>query len=53
MESFDRGFFGFTLNYETLNPIMGIPIITVLTLFITLSLVVLMKKVPILKKIIG
>lgn len=53
MESFDRGFFGFTLNYETLNPIIGIPIITVLTLFITLSLVLLMKKVPILKKIIG
>jgi surface polysaccharide O-acyltransferase-like enzyme len=53
MESFDRGFFGFTLNYKTLNPIIGIPIITVLTLFITLCLILLMKKLPILEKMIG
>ncbi|MDX1701955.1 MAG: hypothetical protein R3250_15115, partial [Melioribacteraceae bacterium] len=53
LESFDRGFFGFTLNYMTLNPIVGIPLMTVLTLFITLGLVLLMKKVPILNQLIG
>ena len=53
LESFDRGFFGFTLNYITLNPIVGIPLMTALTLFITLGLVLLMKKVPILNQLIG
>jgi len=53
LESFERGFFGFTLSFTTLNPIVEIPLITVLTLFITLGLVLLMKKVPILKKLIG
>jgi surface polysaccharide O-acyltransferase-like enzyme len=53
LESFERGYFGFTLNFETLNPIIEIPLIAALTLFITLSLVLLMKKVPILKTLIG
>jgi surface polysaccharide O-acyltransferase-like enzyme len=53
LESFERGFFGFTLNGATLNPLIEIPLITVLTLFITLGLIILMKKVPVLKKIIG
>ncbi|MGA3059278.1 MAG: acyltransferase family protein [Candidatus Bathyarchaeia archaeon] len=53
LESFERGFFGFTLGYTTLNPIIEIPLITVLTLFITLGLVLLMRKVPVLKKLIG
>jgi len=53
LESFERGYFGFTLAFTTLNPIIEIPLITVLTLFITLGLVLLMRKVPILKKLIG
>ena len=53
LESFERGFFGFTLSVTTLNPIVEIPLITVLTLFITLGLVLLMRKVPVLKKLIG
>jgi len=53
LESFERGFFGFTLAYTTLNPLIEIPLITVLTLFITLGLVLLMRKVPVLKKLIG
>jgi len=53
LESFERGFFGFTLSVKTLNPIIEIPLITVLTLFITLGLVLLMRKVPVLKKLIG
>jgi len=53
LESFERGFFGFTLSVTTLNPLIEIPLITVLTLFVTLSLILLMRKVPILKKLIG
>jgi surface polysaccharide O-acyltransferase-like enzyme len=53
LESFQRGFFGFTLSFTTLNPIIEIPLITVLTLFITLGLVLLMRKVPVLKRIVG
>jgi surface polysaccharide O-acyltransferase-like enzyme len=53
LESFERGFFGFTLSVTTLNPLIEIPLIAVLTLFITLGLVLLMRKVPILKKLIG
>ncbi|MEJ2126531.1 MAG: acyltransferase family protein [Candidatus Bathyarchaeota archaeon] len=52
LESFERGFFGFTLSFETLHPIIEIPLITALTLFISLGLVLLMKKVPILKELI-
>jgi len=53
LESFERGFFGFTLSAVTLNPLVEIPLISALTLFITLGLVLLMRKVPILKKLIG
>jgi surface polysaccharide O-acyltransferase-like enzyme len=53
LESFERGFFGLTLSVTTLNPIIEIPLIAVLTLFITLGLVLLMRKVPILNKLIG
>jgi surface polysaccharide O-acyltransferase-like enzyme len=53
LESFERGFFGFTLSFTTLNPIIEIPLITVLTLFITLGLILIMRKIPVLKKLIG
>ena len=53
LESFERGFFGFTLSPLTLNPLLEIPLIAVLTFFITLGLVLLMRKVPVLKKLIG
>jgi surface polysaccharide O-acyltransferase-like enzyme len=53
LESFERGFFGFKLSFTTLNPIIEIPLLAALTFFITLGLVLLMRKVPILKKLIG
>lgn len=53
LDCFEMGLFGFTISYATLNPIIEIPLITVLTFFITLVLVLLMRKVPILKKLIG
>jgi surface polysaccharide O-acyltransferase-like enzyme len=53
LECFLRGFFGFTLSSATLNPIAEIPLSAALTLLLTLGLVLLMRKVPILKKLIG
>jgi hypothetical protein len=35
-----------------LDPIIEVPLITVVTLFITLELILLMRKVPVLKKLI-
>jgi surface polysaccharide O-acyltransferase-like enzyme len=53
LESLQRGFFGFQLSVTTLNPIVEIPLITVVTFFITFGLILVMKKVPVLKKLIG
>ncbi|MCX8153918.1 MAG: acyltransferase family protein [Candidatus Bathyarchaeota archaeon] len=53
LESFERGFFGFTLSYATVHPLLEIPLITLLTLFVTLGLILLMRKVPLLNKMIG
>jgi surface polysaccharide O-acyltransferase-like enzyme len=53
LECFFRGFFGFTLSSATLNPIVEIPLTTALTLLLTLGLVLLMRRVPILQKLIG
>ncbi len=53
LESLQKGYFGFKLSLTTINPIIEIPLITFVTLFITLGLILLMKKVPILKRVIG
>ncbi|MCW4030032.1 MAG: acyltransferase family protein [Candidatus Bathyarchaeota archaeon] len=53
MESFQRGFFGFTLSINTLNPIVEIPLLATLTFFITLGLVLIMRRIPVLNKLIG
>jgi surface polysaccharide O-acyltransferase-like enzyme len=53
LESFERGLFGFTLDFTTLNPIVETPLLATLTFFISLGLVLLMRKVPVLKKLIG
>jgi surface polysaccharide O-acyltransferase-like enzyme len=53
LEIFERGLLGFKLSFTTLNPIVEIPLLAVLTFFITLGLVLLMKKVPVLRKLIG
>jgi len=53
LESLNRGYLGFKLSLTVISPIIEIPIATVATLFITLGLILLMKKVPILRKLIG
>jgi surface polysaccharide O-acyltransferase-like enzyme len=53
LESFKIGFFGFTLNATTLNPIIEIPLLTLLTFGLTALIVYPLKKIPIVKRLIG
>jgi surface polysaccharide O-acyltransferase-like enzyme len=53
LEIFERGLLGFKISYTTLSPIIEIPLLAVLTFLITLGLVLLMRRVPVLKKLIG
>ena len=52
IEALAIGALGFTLNLAVM-PIVEIPLVSVAILFVTLALVLLMKKVPILRKLIG
>jgi len=53
LESLQKGYFGFKLSLTVMNPIVEVPLITAVTLLITLGLVLIMKKIPVLKKLIG
>jgi len=53
LESLQRGYFGFKLSLTIINPIIGVPLITIVTFFITFGLVLIMGKVHVLKKLIG
>jgi surface polysaccharide O-acyltransferase-like enzyme len=53
LEALQRGYLGFTLSLTRMNPIIEIPIATVVTLVITLTLILGMKRVPVLTKLIG
>ncbi len=53
LESLQRGYFGFAINGNTINSIIGVPLMTVIVLFVSLALILLLKKVPYLKKLIG
>jgi len=53
LESFQRGYFGFAINGNTINSIIGVPLITVVTLFICLGVIIPLKKIPVLKRLIG
>ena len=53
METLRKGYLGFTLSLTTLNPIVEIPLITFVTLFICLGIIIPLKKVPYLRRLIG
>ncbi len=53
LESFQKGYFGFAINRSTLNPAVEIQVITVLVLFVSLAVVVLLKKIPYMNKLVG
>jgi hypothetical protein len=53
METLLRGYLGFKLNLAAINHVIEIPLVTMLVLFISLALVLVMKKIPVLKRLIG
>ncbi|HYA77819.1 MAG TPA: acyltransferase family protein, partial [Verrucomicrobiae bacterium] len=53
LESLQNGYLGFAINNNTINPIIGVPLLTTIVLFVSLAIILLLKKVPYLKKLIG
>jgi surface polysaccharide O-acyltransferase-like enzyme len=53
LESLQAGYFGFAINGNTINSIIGVPLITVVTLFFCLAVIIPLKKIPLLKQLIG
>jgi surface polysaccharide O-acyltransferase-like enzyme len=53
LESFQKGYFGLQISVNTMNPIFEIPLITIVTLFVSLGIVFLLKRIPVVKKLIG
>jgi surface polysaccharide O-acyltransferase-like enzyme len=53
LETFHKGYLGFKISITTMNPLLEIPFITVITLFICLGLIITLKKIPYLDRIIG
>ena len=53
LDTLQLGFLGFTISSNTLNSIIEVPLITVVTLFICLGVIIPLKKIPVLKRLIG
>jgi surface polysaccharide O-acyltransferase-like enzyme len=53
LESFQNGYFGFAINRNTLNPIIEVPLMTVIVLFASLAIILLLKKIPYMDRLIG
>jgi surface polysaccharide O-acyltransferase-like enzyme len=53
LEALQRGFFGFQISLSTMNPVLEVPLITVVTLLICLGVIYPLKKMPVVKKLVG
>jgi surface polysaccharide O-acyltransferase-like enzyme len=53
IESIENGYLGFAINRDMLNPIIEVPLITLIVLFSSLGVILLLKRVPGLKRLIG
>lgn len=54
LETLQRGYlWGFTISGNTLNSIVEIPLLTVVTLFICLAVILPLRKVPVINRLIG
>jgi surface polysaccharide O-acyltransferase-like enzyme len=53
IETFQRGYLGFKLSVTTLNPIIEIPLLTIVTLLICVAIIAALKKIPYVKRIVG
>jgi surface polysaccharide O-acyltransferase-like enzyme len=53
VEAFEKGLFGFTLTIMVANPLITVPFITFLILFLSLAIIVPLKKIPVFKQLLG
>jgi surface polysaccharide O-acyltransferase-like enzyme len=53
LETLQRGYLGIKISLTTINPIVEIPLLTVVTLVICLLVLYPLKKIPLIKKVIG
>jgi surface polysaccharide O-acyltransferase-like enzyme len=53
LETLQKGYLGFKISVTTMNPIIEIPLVTAVTLLLSLAIIVPLKKLPYLKRIIG
>ncbi len=52
IESIQNGYFGFAINRNTLNPIIEVPLLTAIVLFVSVAIILLLKKIPYLNKLV-
>ena len=52
IESIQNGYFGFAINRNTLTPIIEVPLLTAIVLFVSVAIILLLKKIPYLNKLI-
>ena len=52
IESIQNGYFGFAINRNTLNPIIEVPLLTAIVLFVSIAIILLLKKIPYLNRLI-
>ena len=52
MESIQNGYFGFAINRTTINSVIEVPLLTAIVLFVSLGIILLLKKIPYLNKLI-
>jgi fucose 4-O-acetylase-like acetyltransferase len=53
IETFQKGLLGFTLNIMTVTPIVMVPLLALIILLVCLGVILPLKKVPLLKRLIG
>ena len=53
IESIQLGYLGFTINRNMIDPIIEVPLLAAITLFASLVIILILKRVPYLKRLIG
>jgi surface polysaccharide O-acyltransferase-like enzyme len=53
LETLQRGYLGIRISLETMNPIIEVPIVTAVTLFICLGASIALRRIPYVKRLIG
>ena len=53
METLQRGYLGFQISISTINPIIEIPLITVIVLLVSVGVIYILRKIPVLGRLFG